>query len=121
MDNFIFGALVVVAFGVILYLYLSERAKRDVEQRRVKLNELRKQIDTNSPMYRAQVDAYNDFVLANADILRKYGIDPATIVRQNVVPDVRSGRFVDLNSGQAVTDPTPGGRLASQLPNASPR
>lgn len=102
MGNFIFGMVVVGVIGVILYLYLKARRDADVEKRRVTLNELRKQIDENSPLYRKQVDDYNDFVLANANLLRKYGIDPQTITRKSFVNDVRSGRVVDAVSGQPV-------------------
>lgn len=109
MGNFIFGMVVVGVIGVILYLYLKKARDADVEKRRVTLNALKNAIDEGSPLYRKQVDDYNDFVLANADVLRKHGIDPTTITRKNFVNDVRSGRVVDAVSGIPVeVTPTEG-------------
>src|SRR4051812_34785477 len=112
MVNFIFGLLFAGLFGAIIYLYLRERSKAIEESIRVNLNELKKQIDETSPQYRKQVDDYNDFVQLNASILRKYGIDPATVIRKQYIADVRSGHFIETTTGHVVT--AAGERLATR-------
>jgi hypothetical protein len=103
MGNFIFGCIVVLAFGVILYLYVKALRDAEIAKRTGVLNALKEKLDVNDPNYRRAVDDYNDFVRSNASTLAKYGIDTSLIVRPSVPSDGSAPRF------------------ASQLPNPNPR
>jgi hypothetical protein len=108
-----------VVFCVIFYAYLRAKRDAEVKERRTVLDVLAKQIDEKSPNYLQAVRDYNLYVSANAGVLFKYGIDAKPIVPTgNIVPDVRSGKFIDLTTGQIVA--VTGERLATQRgPNTS--
>lgn len=81
MANFMSGLLLAMGVGVIVYLYLVEKWKREISGKRKVLDELKQKIDKD-PTYEENIVQYNKFIDDNAFILRKYGINPEPITRK---------------------------------------
>ena len=86
------------ALGALLLVYFYARAERaqlqrELDQRKVRLDELRKQLDDNSKELARLDAAYDTIIRKSADYLGKYGIssEPVTLPGSGSGADSQGG------------------------------